>query len=230
VTLRVVLAEDHRIVREGLRSLLGAGGRFEVVGETGDGLDVESLVAQHRPDLLVVDVVLPGLDGIEATRRVRKSCPDTRVVVLSMHAAEPFVLEALAAGASAYVLKDTTSTELIRALLEASAGRRYLSPPLTLRSLEIYEEGTKGRERSDPLVSLSPREREVLQLVAGGLTSSQIAERLGLSPRTVESHRANLMRKIGISTTAGLIRFVVERGLLLGTVPALPTKTTDGTV
>jgi DNA-binding NarL/FixJ family response regulator len=215
MTLRIVLAEDHQIVREGLRSLLAAASGCEVVGETGDGLAVEALVAAQRPDVLVVDLVLPGLNGIEVTRRVRRQHPDTRVVVLSMHADEPFVVEALAAGASGYVLKDTTATELIRAIHEAAAGRRYLSPPLAL-ALTAPPVRKRGSDTLDPYDSLTSREREVLQLVAEGLTSRRIARRLNISPRTVESHRAHLMSKLGAPTAAALVRFVAQRGLLKG--------------
>ena len=219
MSFRIVLAEDHQIVREGLRSLLRDAKGYEVVGETGDGLEVEPLVALHRPDVLVADLVLPGLNGIEATRRVRKRHPDTRVVVLSMHADEPFVVEALAAGASAYVLKDTTATELLRAIAEAAAGRRYLSAAIVASLPGLDRSRPASSEGADPYEALTDREREVLQLVAEGLTSRGIAERLGLSPRTVESHRANLMAKLRTPSTAGLVRFVAERGLL---PPAIP--------
>jgi DNA-binding NarL/FixJ family response regulator len=224
VSVRVLLAEDHRIVREGLRSLLDAATGYQVVGETGDGLAVEGLVAELRPDILVLDLVLPGLNGIAIARRVHKRHPDTRVVVLSMHGDEPFVLEALSAGALGYVLKDTTATELIRAINEAAAGRRYLSPPLSDRAVEVYLRRRGHGGSSDPYDSLTDREREVLQLVAEGLTSSAIAARLGVSPRTVESHRANLIHKLDLPTAAALIRFAVERGLVaVGTVPRRPT-------
>ncbi|MET0552504.1 MAG: response regulator transcription factor [Vicinamibacteria bacterium] len=214
MTLRIVLAEDHQIVREGLRALLRDAPGHEVVGETGDGLAIEPLVAQHRPDVLVADLVLPGLNGIEATRRVRKRHPDTRVVVLSMHADEPFVVEALAAGASAYVLKDTTATELLRAIAEAAAGRRYLSAAIAAALPGLDRGRPVALESGDPYEALTDREREVLQLVAEGLTSRGIAGRLGLSPRTVESHRANLIAKLRTPSTAGLVRFAAERGLL----------------
>lgn len=221
MSIRIVLAEDHRIVREGLRSLLREAQDHEVVGETGDDLEIEPLVAQQRPDVLVADLVLPGLNGIEATRRVRKRHPETRVVVLSMHADEPFVVEALAAGASAYVLKDTTATELVRAIAEAVAGRRYLSAALAA-TIPGAERGRPAE--GDRYAALTDREREVLQLVAEGLTSRAIAERLGLSPRTVESHRANIMAKLRIPSTANLVRFVAERRLLAPAMPQDPTR------
>ena len=219
MTLRILLAEDHQIVREGLRSLLEGSTGYEVVGETGNGLDVEGLVAELRPDVLVADIVMPGLNGIEVTRRIRKRNPETRVVVLSMHAGEPFVLEALAAGASGYVLKDTTATELVRAIDEAAAGRRYLSPPLSDRAVQAYMGRSRDGRGRDRYRALTTREREVLQLVAEGLTSLAIAERLGVGRRTVESHRANLMRKLGVPTTPALVRLVAERGLLPESTP-----------
>jgi DNA-binding NarL/FixJ family response regulator len=214
VTIRVVLAEDHQIVRQGLRSLLENADGYEVVGETGNGLEIEPLVARLRPHIVVADVVMPGLNGIEATRRIRRRYPETHVVVLSMHADEPFVLEALGAGASAYVLKDTTATELIRAINEASTGRRYLSSPLSDRAVQVYAGRSGALTESDRYGLLTTRERDVLQLVAEGLTSHAIAGRLGVSRRTVDSHRANLMKKLGIPSAAGLIRFVADRGWL----------------
>jgi DNA-binding NarL/FixJ family response regulator len=220
VTLRIVLAEDHQIVREGLKSLLAGADGCEVVGEIGEGLGVESLVAQCRPDVLVVDVVMPGLNGIEVTRRVRRGHSETRVVVLSMHADRAFVVEAFRAGASGYVLKDTTATELIQAIQAASAGRRYLSPPLPPDWWEGAADPARDEGIGDPYSGLTAREREVLQLVAEGWTSRQVGEYLGVSRRTVEAHRANLMAKLGVPSAAGLVRFVAERGLLPGGSPA----------
>ncbi len=215
MTLRIVLAEDHQIVREGLRSLLAASPGYDVVGETGDGLAVEALVVQQKPDVLVTDLVMPGLNGIEVLRRVRKARPETRVVLLSMHADEPFVAEAMAAGASAYVLKDTTATELIRAIREAALGRRYVSSKLALAASSLAL--NRPAALLDPFDSLTSREREVVQLVAEGLTSRAIAHRLRISPRTVESHRAHVVRKLGMPTTAALIRWFAQRAAVKGT-------------
>jgi DNA-binding NarL/FixJ family response regulator len=207
-----VLADDHQVVREGLRRVLEAEPDFAVVGEVADGLAVVPLVERLRPRVLVTDLMMPGLGGLEVTRQVHKHAPDTQVVVLSMHTADQYVLEALESGAMAFVPKDAPGAELVRAVREAAAGRRYLSPPLADTVIEAFLE---GKERpTDAYESLTEREREVLHLCAEGLTSKDIAKRLGLSPRTAESHRANFMRKLGLRTQTDLIRFALKRGIL----------------
>ena len=211
--IKILLAEDHHIVREGLRRVLEAVEDFRVAGETGDGSAVVDLVERTKPDVLVLDLMLPGLGGLEITRRLRERCPGTAVVILSMHDNEAYVLEALEAGARAYVLKDAESKELIRGIREAVAGRHYLTPPLDEYVVEGYLK--RSRERGvDPYDTLTAREREVLHLVAEGHTSSIIAERLFISPRTVEAHRANLMHKLGLRSRTDLIRYAIERGIV----------------
>ncbi len=186
---------------------------LRVVGEAGDGLAAIQQVERLQPDVLVLDLVMPALDGLEVTRRVRQRSPQTRVVILSMHANESYVLEALRAGVSAYVLKESTADELVRAVREAVVGRRYLSPPLSERAIAAYVE--KAQEAPwDPYETLTHREREVLHLAAEGHTNAEIAERLVISPRTVETHRANLMRKLSLHSQADLIRYALQRGIL----------------
>jgi len=209
----IVLADDHHIVRQGLRSLLEAEPDFSVVGETGDGLEAAQLVERLRPDVLVLDLMMPGLNGLEVTRQVSQRSPQTRVVILSMHANEAHVLEALRAGAVAYVLKESTSAELVRAVREAVAGRRYLSPPLSERAIEAYMQKAES-VALDPYETLTAREREVLYLVAEGHTNAEIADRLFISRRTVETHRANLMRKLDLRTQTDLISYALRRGIL----------------
>jgi two-component system, NarL family, response regulator NreC len=213
MTITLVLADDHLVVREGLRALLEAEPDFEVVGQTGNGSDVAALVGQVQPDVLVLDLMMPGAGGLDVIREVEDRTPKTRIVVLSMHANEAYVLEALTSGAAAYVLKQSEAGELVRALREVAAGRRYLSPPLSERALEAYlrqaESGVPDRQGA-----LTPREREVLQLVAEGYTSAEIADRLFISPRTVETHRSNLMRKLGLRTPADVVRYAVRSGVL----------------
>jgi DNA-binding NarL/FixJ family response regulator len=185
---------------------------FAVVGEVTDGLTVPPLVAHLKPRVLVTDLMMPGIGGIEVTKQVHRQTPETRVVILSMHVAESFVVEALKSGAAAFVTKDAAGSELVRAVREAAAGRRYLSPPLSETLIDAFLE---GRERpSDPLEALTEREREVLHLGAQGLTSKEIARRLDLSPRTAESHRANLMHKLGLKTQTDLIRFALQHGVI----------------
>nr|NIO71757.1 response regulator [Anaerolineae bacterium] len=166
-----------------------------------------------QPDVLVLDLMMPGLNGLEVTRQVSQRSPRTHVVILSMHPNEAYVLEALRAGAAAYVLKESTSAELVRAVREAVAGRRYLSPPLSERAIEAYMQKAESAAL-DPYETLTAREREVLHLVAEGHTNAEIAERLFISRRTVETHRANLMRKLGLRTQTDLISYALRQGIL----------------
>ena len=209
----IVLAEDHHIVRQGIRALLEREPGFSVVGETNDGLEAAQMVEQLRPDVLVLDLMLPTLSGLEVARQARQRSPDTCIVILSMHANEGYVLEALQAGAMAYVLKESPSDELVRAIRNAIAGRRYLSPPLSERAIEIYIEKA-GAGAADPYNTLTNREREVLHLAARGYTNADIAAKLSISPRTVETHRARLMRKLHLNSQVDLVRFALRRGIL----------------
>lgn len=209
----IVLVDDHQVVREGLRRLLEAEPGFAVVGEVASGLEAVPLAEQLRPHVLITDMMMPGIGGVETARQVTKRSPGTRVVILSMHTAEPLVLEALQAGAWAYVPKDAPGRELVTAIREVSAGRRYLSPPLSATMIEAYLHGA-GNRPAEPYDTLTDRERVVLQLSAQGASSKEIARHLGISPRTAETHRGNLMRKLGLQNRAALIRFALERGLL----------------
>jgi two-component system response regulator NreC len=212
-TTTIVLADDHPVVRHGLRALLHAEPGLRVVGETGDGLEVVQLVERLKPDILILDLVIPSLNGLEVTRQVSRRSPQTHVVILSMHTDEAHVLEALRAGATAYVPKESTSAELVRAIREVIAGRRYLSPPLSEHAIEAYVE--KARTAAlDPYDTLTAREREVLHLAAEGHSNAEIAARLSISPRTAETHRAHLMRKLSLHSQADLIRYALRREIL----------------
>lgn len=210
-TVTIVLGDDHKVVLRGLRALLEGQPGFTVIGEASDGLKVTSLVERLKPDVLVLDLMMPGLNGFDVTRRVTKKTPRTRVVILSMYSSEAHVVEALRSGASAYVLKDASGDDLLTAIREAAAGRRYLSAPFSSDLIETYLKRPGG---IDPYETLTPREREVLHLVAEGLTSGEIAVRLFISPRTAESHRANLMRKLGLRSRTDLVRFAFQRGIV----------------
>ncbi len=210
---RILLADDHHVVRQGLRALLQSEPHFELVGEAGDGLEAVRLAERLKPDVLITDVMMPGLNGLEVARQVSKSLPRTRIIILSMYTNDAYVFEALKNGALGYVLKDSQAADLIQAVREVAAGRRYLSPPLSERALELYMRQVESVPE-DPYELLTDREREVLQLVAEGRTSAEIAERLFISPRTAEGHRANLMRKLNLQTQADLIRFAVKRGIV----------------
>ena len=206
----IVLADDHAVIRAGLRSLLETDHSFRVVGEAGDGLDVSQMVESLRPDVLVLDLMLPHLNGIEITREVVKHTPRTAVVILSMYGNENYVHEALKAGARAYVLKESTSDELVKAIKEALAGRLYLSSPLSEQALRAYAMMT-SKDSLDPYDALSPREREVFQLAAQGHNNTAITELLHISRRTVEVHRSNMMAKLGLANQTELVKYAIRR-------------------
>jgi len=211
MSVRIILADDHPIVREGLRKLLEAEGDFAVVAETGDGLEVAPLTESLRPDVLVLDLMMPGLGGLEIVRRVRRQSPHIRVVVLSMYANVAYVMEALAGGASGYVLKKSTSAELVTAIRSAVAGQQYLDLSLSPETIERHRH--RAREPVDPYETLTRREREVLHMVGEGLSSAEIAQRLGISPRTVEMHRRHLVGKLDLTGQAALVRYALQRDL-----------------
>ena len=212
-TTTIVLADDHKVVRQGLKALLEAEPDFRVVGEAGDGLQAIQRVESLTPRVIVLDLMMPGLNGLDVTPQIKKCSPNTQVVVLSMYSNEAYVLEALGNGASAYVLKDSSSDDLVFAVREAAAGRRYLSPPLSDRAIEVYQQRAKATTL-DRYETLTTREKEVLHLAAEGRTSAEIASRLGISARTAETHRSHLMHKLDLHTQAELIRFALRRGIV----------------
>jgi DNA-binding NarL/FixJ family response regulator len=196
-----------------LRALLEAEPDLTVAGEAADGLTTVHLVERVKPDVLVVDVMMPALNGLEVTRQVVRRSPDTRVIVLSMYSDESYVMEALKNGAAGYVLKSSTRSDLVQAIREVMAGERYLSAPLSARAVEAYVERAKGTEVG-AYDTLTSREREVLQLAAEGHTNAEIAARLSISSRTVETHRSAVMRKLGLRRQTDLIRYALMRGIL----------------
>ncbi|MBI3330371.1 MAG: response regulator transcription factor [Nitrospinae bacterium] len=209
---RVILAEDHTLVRAGIRALLENLAGIEVVGEAGDGYEALRLIALHQPDVVVMDIGMPKLNGLEATARVARDYPKTRVIILSMHLNEEYVLRALHAGAAGYLLKDAGTAELELALKAVAGGDTYLSPPVSKRVISSY---VRRVERLvDPLERLTPRQREILQLIAEGHTAKNIAQLLNVSQNTVETHRAQLMERLDIHDVAGLVRYAMRRGLV----------------
>ena len=212
--IRIVLAEDHAVVREGFRAILDAESDFAIVGETGDGLEAVHLATSLTPDVLLVDLMMPGLSGLEVIRQVHRQSPQTAIVVLSVHDDESYVLEALRNGASAYVLKRSRAVELKKAVREAAQGRRYLGPPLSERAIETYVRALQEESVVDAYGFLTGREREVLHLTVSGQTSREIGDRLSISARTVEKHRSNLMQKLGVHSKAELVRYALSRGLI----------------
>ena len=210
MTVTVLLADDHPIVRQGLRNLLENEPDFHVVGEAGDGLEAVSLTDRFRPDVLIADMMMPGLNGLEVIPRALKLWSKTRVIILSMQSADAYVVAALRNGASGYVLKETGPAEIVHAVREVMLGKRYLSPKLSQRFLD--PESTKAL--SDPYESLTDREREILQMTAEGRTSPQIAKKLSISSRTAEIHRSRMMKKLGLHNHTEVLRYALKRGIL----------------
>ncbi|HBX69085.1 MAG TPA: DNA-binding response regulator [Chloroflexi bacterium] len=213
--IRIVLADDHQIVRQGLQSLLNAETDMRVIGQAATGLEAVELTDQLRPDILVTDLMMPELNGLEVTRQALQRSPGTRVIVLSMHANEAYVLQAMRNGALGYVLKDSSLEELVLAVRTVLREDRYLSEAISDDMLQLYQQKERQSALDDPYETLTNREREILQMVVEGLSSSQIAERLVISTRTVETHRANLMRKLNLNSQAELIRFAIRKGIVL---------------
>jgi DNA-binding NarL/FixJ family response regulator len=211
--IRVFLADDHTLVRAGIRGLLVGLPGIEVVGEAGDGQEALRLAEALRPDVVLLDVGMPGLNGLEVAGRLATLDPAIRVVILSMHLSEEYVLRALRAGCAGYLLKASAVSELELAVRAVAAGETYLSPAVSRPVVDDYVRRTGGA--TDPLEALTPRQREVLQLVAEGNSSKEIAHRLGLSPKTVETHRAQLMERLGLHDVSGLVRFAVRVGLVI---------------
>jgi len=209
----VLLVDDHHVVRRGIRALLENEAGILVVGEAGTGVDAARLAQQLKPDVLIIDLMLADMSGLEVIRQLRKRAPATSAVVLSMYGNDCYVVEALQAGAKAYVLKDSPPEELMRAVREAALGRRYLAPPLSDRAIEVYLLRSEDSQL-DPYDMLTSREREVLHLAAQGMTSSETANRLCISPRTVEVHRARVMQKLGLHNRTELIHFAIRRGII----------------
>jgi DNA-binding NarL/FixJ family response regulator len=211
--ITIILTDDHHVVRQGLRSLLEAETDFKIIGEAAGGLETIHLVEQMEPDILVLDLVMPDLSGLEVVRQVSQRSPKTLIVILSMYANEAYVLEALRNGASGYVLKKATAGELVQAVRVVMSGRRYLSPPLSEHAIQAYIQ--KADERlEDSYELLTDREREVLHLAAKGLTGPEIADLLSISPRTVEMHRANMMHKLELRNQLDMFRYAVRKGIL----------------
>lgn len=212
MNLKVLIADDHRMVREGLRALLEADPRLTVVGEADHGRRAVELAAELRPDVVIMDVGMPELDGIEATRRILAEAPRVRVVILSMHAEKHFVAETLKAGARGYVLKDCAFDELDRALRAVESGQVYLSPSVA-GCLVDHLRGGDGRPAGEGDAPLSPREHEVLRLLAQGKRAREVAELLHVSVKTVETHRQNLMKKLGVASQYELMKYAIREGL-----------------
>ena len=211
-TTRLLLADDHRLMRAGLRALLHSLPQVQVVAEAGNGYEALQLAEQHRPDIVIMDIGMGELNGLEATARLTKLAPAPHVIILSMHANEEYVRRALQAGAVGYLLKGAEPAELEFAIQAVMRGETYLTPAVSKQVIHDYLES--GAAKPDPLGELTPRQREVLQLIAEGQSTKEIAFRLNLSIKTVEAHRGELMNRLAIHDVAGLVRFAIRTGLV----------------
>ncbi|HZN03251.1 MAG TPA: response regulator transcription factor [Candidatus Polarisedimenticolia bacterium] len=209
--IRVLLADDHTLVRQGLRALLEREADIKIIGEARNGREAVNRVLALKPDIVVMDISMPHLNGFEATRRIAAECPETRVVALSLHKEEHHVQALLRAGARGYVPKDAPASELLAAIRAVDGGGCYLHPQISAKVVDGYLDGNRPPGESEPL---TPREREVLQLVAEGRTNRLIASELRLSIKTVEAHRARIMTKLKIHNAAGLTRYAIGRGII----------------
>lgn len=212
MTIRIVLADDHKIMREGLRALLEKHADFEIAAEAENGIEAVQLVKKLKPHIVIMDIGMPGLNGIEATRQVTTDAPATKVIALSMHSDKRFVVEMLKAGVSGYLLKDSASEELASAIRAVLSGTPYLSPKITDVVLKDYL-STLTKTEPSAFTVLTPREREVLQLIAEGRTTKEIAAALFVSVKTVETHRQQLMEKLDLRSVAELTKYAIREGL-----------------
>ncbi len=212
--IRILLADDHTIIRSGLRLLLEQQQDFKVVAEASDGREAMELVSKHHPQVAVLDIGMPQLNGIEAARQIAAQEPQTQVVILSMHADEGYVLRALKAGARAYILKNSAEADLIRAVRSVAEGKSFFSPVISRMLLEDYVRQIRDKEVEDSYDLLTPREREIVQLLAEGRTSKDVANLLKLSLYTVETHRGNILQKLNLHGVPELILYAVRKGII----------------
>ena len=211
--LRILLADDHTVVRQGLRKVLEERPEWQVVAEAGDGREAVRLAEQHKPDVAVVDVAMPLLNGIEATRQITRRAPQTKVLVLSMYSDEAYVTQMLKAGATGYLLKDSADVDLLQAVQAVSQGKSFFSPAVARLMSDDYAR-QRGEDAVDRYESLSEREREIFQLVAEGKTNKEMAALLFISPSTVETHRARIMEKLDLHSAAEIVLYAVRRGVI----------------
>jgi two-component system, NarL family, response regulator NreC len=212
--IRILLADDHGLVRKGLRLLVDSQEGLEVVGEASDGREAVRLAAELRPDIAILDIAMPNLNGIDAAAQIVKSCPAVRVVILSMHSDESYVVRALDAGARGYLLKDSAEDDLVQAIRTVAEGRPYFSPAISATLLEDYVRTLRQRGLTDSYDLLTDREKEVLQLLAEGKSNKEAAALLNLSPYTIETHRTNMMQKLNLHNTAEIVLYAVRKKII----------------
>lgn len=212
---RVVLADDHSVVRQGLRAWLERSGYVQVVGEAADGREAVAIVEQLQPDVVIMDIAMPMLNGIDATAQITRRNPDTKVIILSMHADEAYILRALGAGAKGYLLKESTESDVLPAVQSVRDGKPYFTPSIARLLLEDYMRSLKQNNLQDSYDLLTEREREVLQLLAQGKSNKEVAQVLELSPHTIDSHRTNMMQKLNLHNTAEIVLYAVRKGIIV---------------
>jgi two-component system, NarL family, response regulator NreC len=212
--LRIVLGDDHTLVRQGLRKILEENADWQIVGEAGDGREAVKQGLSLHPDVMVLDIGMPLLNGIESTRQIVRRCPDIRVLILSMHAEEAYIIKALQAGAKGYLLKDSADIDLIRGVADVAAGRSFFSPAVARVMLDDYVKHLADKGITDRYDALSEREREIFQLIAEGHSNKEIADVLSISPATVETHRAHIFQKLDLHNTAEVVLYAVRRGVI----------------
>jgi DNA-binding NarL/FixJ family response regulator len=212
--LRILLADDHTIVRQGLRKILEEDRAWQVVGEAGDGREAVRLALELQPDVAILDIGMPLLNGIEAARQIARRLPETKVLILSMHSDEAYIIQALEAGAKGYLLKDTADADLLGAVGAVTRGKSFFSPAVARVMLDDYVRRLRDRGITDRYDALSEREREIFQLIAEGRSNKEIADLLFVSPNTIETHRAHIMEKLDVHSAVELVLFAVRRGLI----------------
>jgi len=212
--VRIVIAEDHTILREGLKSLLSSNPDFEIIGEAEDGREAIRCVEKFKPDLILMDLSMPRINGLDAIKEIKKRFSETKILVLTVHKTEEYILATLKSGADGYILKDSTHAELVLAVKNVLSGKHYISPGISEKVIEGYLEGKKTLKRKSSWETLTQREREILKLIAEGYKNKEIGDYLCISPKTVEKHRANLMEKLDLHNVQALTAFAIEKGLV----------------
>lgn len=213
MSITVFLADDHTVLRNGLQFMLDAEADIQVIGAAANGRDAVRQVKQLQPNIVVLDIAMPELNGIEAAQQIRECCPSTQIIILSMHHTPEHINRALQAGARGYLVKESASDEVVEAIRQVHAGRRYLSQEISEQVLDYYIDQHQAETVSDPLASLNAREREILQLVVEGKTTAEISDLLSLSPKSIKSYRSRIMQKLGVNDLPGLVKFAIRHGL-----------------
>ena len=211
---KIVIAEDQTLVRQGLRSLLESEKKIKVAAEAGDGIEAIRLVEKHKPDLVLLDLAMPKMSGLSALKDIKNRCPETKVLALTFHSSEEYILEAFESGADGYCLKKDSHAELLAAIKNILSGKSFISPAISSKVLEGYLEGRKKLKRKTSLETLTQREKEVLKLVGEGYSSIEIGDILCISSKTVDKHRSNIMNKVNLHSAASLTAYAIEKGLV----------------